>query len=91
MKFVTGSTCVCNGRRRSAQVLDPYGHHLTSGCSCGGFRHRLHDDVKYELNSVIRYAGFRSRVEESGVLNQIIGNGAVETSGNNDENPEIYY
>ncbi len=56
-KFAAGSTYICS-KSRGPPVLDPYGHHLTTGCSCGGYRHRLHDDIKYEVNGLIRYAGY---------------------------------
>ncbi len=75
-KFAAGSTCICS-KSRGPPVLDPYGHHLTTGCSCGGYRHRLHDDIKYEVNGLIRYAGYRTKLEEAGILNQILPNSPI--------------
>lgn len=76
LNFVDGTMCVCN-KNRGPPRLDQYGHHLTTGCSCGGYRHRLHDEVKYEINGLLRYSGYRTKVEEFGVLNQFIANAPI--------------
>ena len=63
-KFVEGQTCIC----RHHPTLDPFGHHLGSGCLNGGFTTNTHNDLVRELNSILRYAGYHTKLEENGIF-----------------------
>lgn len=53
----------CNSCNRNVPI-DTCGHHLANGCKVGGHRQQTHDAVKFELNSILRYCGLSTVVEE---------------------------
>ena len=63
-KFVEGQTCIC----RHHPTLDPYGHYLGTGCLNGGFTINTHNDLVRELNAILRYAGYHTKLEEEGIF-----------------------
>ena len=44
-KFVEGQICIC----RHHPTLDPYGHHLGTGCLNGGFTMNTHQNPEIYL------------------------------------------
>ena len=63
--YVDGLHCSCS----SKPLLDELGHHLATGCCTGGHRYVTHDRVKHELNSILRYCGHWTKLEERGIFN----------------------
>jgi hypothetical protein len=53
----------CNSCNRNVPI-DLCGHHLATGCKNGGLRQQTHDAVKFELNSILRYCGLSTVLEE---------------------------
>ena len=53
INFFNGSRCVCKER----PSLDPYGHHLASGCFIGGHGNNTHYNLVREVNSILHYGG----------------------------------
>ena len=49
-------------------MLDPFGHHLATGCCKGGRKILTHDIVKHEMGNILRYCGKHIKMEESGVF-----------------------
>jgi hypothetical protein len=67
---VAGIRCDCC---RNGQV-DALGHHFATGCRKYGLRIRTHDALVFELNSLLHYAGYRTKREEANVFSARIGN-----------------
>ena len=63
-QIIPGSRCDC----RQHPYLDRYGHHLITGCTKGGQRHRTHDSLKRELCSMMNYCGIWTKQEEVGIF-----------------------
>ena len=84
-KFVEGQTCIC----RHHPTLDPYGHHLGSGCLNGGFTINTHNDLVRELNSILRYAGYHTKLEETGIFTNIIPNHRLSAEEQSGLRPDI--
>ena len=63
-QIIAGSRCDC----RHHPYLDRYGHHLITGCTKGGQRHRTHDSLKRELCSMMNYCGIWTKQEEVGIF-----------------------
>ena len=49
INFAHGSKCVC----KDHPVLDPYGHHLASGCFIGGHGSNTHYSLVREMNNIL--------------------------------------
>jgi hypothetical protein len=62
-----GSRCDC----RRHIPLDMRGHHIMTGCAKGPARISTHDAVKIEINNFFRVNGFRTRLEEMDVFNEV--------------------
>jgi len=60
INFSNGSRCVCKER----PSLDPYGHHLASGCFIGGHGNNTHYNLVREVNSILHYGGHATKKEE---------------------------
>jgi hypothetical protein len=65
--FIPGTKCSCEYHC----LLDPHGHHLSTGCSTGGYRLELHDIVKVELCGVLNYAGYHVKKEEKNLFRAV--------------------
>jgi hypothetical protein len=65
--FIPGSKCTCSNHC----LLDPLGHHLSTGCSTDGYRNELHDIVKVEFCSVLNYAGYHVKKEERNLFRAV--------------------
>jgi hypothetical protein len=57
---LAGSHCNCVPAGR----IDALGHHFATGCINNGYRIATHDAVVHEVNSLLYYAGFRTKREE---------------------------
>ena len=79
-QYVVGSKCTCNA------PLDSLGHHLATGCAKGGERFITHNAVKYELNNILCYAGYYTKIEEQQLFND---NGMDGTSTARKFRPDI--
>ena len=66
-QIIPGSVCDCSGHPH----LDPYGHHLITGCKKGGHRQRTHDAMKRELCSLFNFCGIWTKQEEVGIFRDI--------------------
>jgi hypothetical protein len=60
VNFSNGSRCICKER----PALDPYGHHLASGCFIGGHGSNTHYNLVREVNSILHYGGHATKKEE---------------------------
>ena len=60
INFSNGSRCICKER----PVLDPYGHHLASGCFIGGHGSNTHYNLVREVNNILHYGGHATKKEE---------------------------
>ena len=58
------SKCVC----KDHPVLDPYGHHLASGCFIGGHGSNTHYSLVREMNNILHYGGFATKKEEKNIF-----------------------
>ena len=72
-----GIRCNCKSRK----LLDPFGHHLATGCCKGGRKILTHDIVKYEVGNILRYCGKHIKIEESGVFHH--------TNSDDNKRPDI--
>jgi len=59
MEFA-GLCCDCSNK----PSLDPYGLHLSCGCNKNDARTHLHDSIVLQLQSLIKYAGYWTTLEE---------------------------
>jgi hypothetical protein len=64
INFAHGSKCVC----KDHPVLDPYGHHLASGCFIGGHGSNTHYSLVREMNNILHYGGFATKKEEKNIF-----------------------
>ena len=62
VQHIVGSVCKCS------RTLDAFGHHLATGCRCGGERIATHDFLKHEVHQILKYCGKWAKVEERGVF-----------------------
>jgi len=58
-----GSHCDC----KDHPLLDKYGHHITY-CSKHGFCKQTHDSLVVDLNSLLRYSGYITKMEERNIF-----------------------
>ncbi len=49
-------------------MLDPYGHHLASGCFIGGHGSNTHYSLVREMNNILHYGGFATKKEEKNIF-----------------------
>jgi hypothetical protein len=70
INFAHGSKCVC----KDHPVLDPYGHHLASGCFIGGHGSNTHYSLVREINNILHYGGFATKKEEKNIFVDTIPN-----------------
>ena len=68
-----GAKCVC----KDHPVLDPYGHHLASGCFIGGYGSNTHYSLVREFNNILHYGGLATRKEEKNIFVDTIPNHAL--------------
>jgi hypothetical protein len=66
-RYVDGIRCHCHRH----PVLDPLGHHLATECPKGNHRQFTHNSLVNELNDILHYCGFWTRVEDYGVFHDI--------------------
>jgi hypothetical protein len=64
LKHVDGLRCSCS----SHPVLDPLGHHVSTGCGAGGYRIGTHNGVVRTLDGILHYCGHWTKLEERGVF-----------------------
>ena len=63
-QIIAGTRCDC----RHHPYLDSLGHHLITGCTKGGQRHRTHDMLKREPCAMMNYCGIWTKQEEVGIF-----------------------
>jgi len=73
INFSHGAKCIC----KDHPVLDPYGHHLASGCFIGGHGSNMHYGLVREVNNILHYGGFATRKEEKNIFVDTIPNHAL--------------
>jgi len=62
-----GLHCNCSAQ----PLLDIQGRHFTTGCCKGAHRIECHDNLKNTINSICRYSGCSTRVEERNCFSNI--------------------
>ena len=75
--ITTGLHCNCSAQ----PLLDIQGRHFTTGCCKGSHRIECHDNLKNTINSICRYSGCSTRVEERNCFSNI--NTHVDNANNN--------
>ena len=70
INFAHGSKCIC----KEHPVLDPYGHHLASGCFIGGHGSNTHYSLVREINNILHYGGHATKKEEKNIFVDTIPN-----------------
>ena len=58
--------CPCTPRRRFS--MDPEGFHCATGCTLGGFRTAMHNDIVRQVQTICRYAGLQTTLEPPGIF-----------------------
>jgi hypothetical protein len=85
MLQIAPSMAGCPCRCTASSCWDAYGHHIATGCRLQGTRIGTHDNIVYELNSLLRYAGFRTKIEERNCFSATLVPGP---NGNVDVDPD---
>ena len=75
-----GLRCDCSAKPQ----LDRYGLHLSCGCNKGSHRTNIHDALVWELQNLLKYAGYWTKHEERDLFK------GIETNNNNRPDITIY-
>jgi hypothetical protein len=75
--ITVGLHCDCSTR----PLLDKQGRHFTTGCNKGSHRIECHDHLKNTLNSICRYSGCSTKMEERNCFRHIINSHGVSDDG----------
>jgi hypothetical protein len=75
--ITAGLHCNCS----THPIIDIQGRHFTTGCNKGQHRIESHDQLKNTINSICRYSGCATRVEEKNCFANITGSTAEDSDG----------
>lgn len=62
--IIEGTVCNCSYKT----IIDPFGHHLATGCGLENLRRETHDQIVEELEMIIKYSGKSTKREEANLF-----------------------
>jgi hypothetical protein len=84
---VSAGECLC----KRISLIDRAGHHLATGCPKFGRRQETHDRIVHELDSILKYSGFRTVREEYGAFEVAIQMTAISPTSPSATQPVVLF